>query len=720
MEGFLFQATIYLGAAVIAVPLASRMGLGSVLGYLLAGLVIGPILGIVGSETADLQHFAEFGVVMMLFLIGLELEPRVLWAMRDRLIGLGGLQVVLTTLLIMGGGMALGLTWSVALAVGLAFALSSTAIVLQTLSEKGLMQTNGGRSAFAVLLTQDVAVIPMLALLPLLALSTLQEDHAHAQPIPETAIAAEATAPVATAGDNAVAGSQGEAGTEAGVADGHGGGDAGLQAGAVPDPSGSEAGHRDVAAGGHGSGDALPESAQMAFAFFDNLPAWGTTLMTLGSVAGIILAGIYLTRPVFSFIHTARLREMYTALALFIVVSIACLMLLVGLSPALGTFLAGVVLANSEFRHELESDLEPFKGLLLGLFFITVGAGINFGVLTAQPVTIVTLTLMVMLAKGLVLYLLTLIFGLHGRDRWLFTLGLAQAGEFGFVLIGFGLQQDVIPADLSQMLYLIVALSMLITPLFFIAYGLLSRRIAGPAAVTHAPDTIDRQGPIIIAGVGRFGQVVNRMIQMSGFRATVLDHDLATIRLMRRFGFKAFLGDPSRPELLHAAGLPDARVLVVAMDDPEVSTRIVKYARKERPDLHIVARAHDRVHVYQLYQAGADDIVREMFDSSLRAARYVLENMGLSEFEAAELEKLFFKLDRQAMLELATLWKPGISVADNEEYVARARQLNKDLETALVDQLDTSRRESDDEGEPGPGAKAQARKQAALKLRKSA
>lgn len=623
MEFFLFQAMIYLAAAVVAVPLASRLGLGSVLGYLLAGIVIGPVLGVVGSETQDLQHFAEFGVVMMLFLIGLELDPKTLWAMRHRLLGLGGLQIVLTTAAIMALCMVLGLQWSVALAVGLALALSSTAIVLQTLSEKKLMQTQGGRSAFSVLLTQDIAVIPMLALLPLLALSV-----------------------VAPAEIPAV------------IAQGH-----------------SDGPNHGIAAAAH--------------SFMDTLPGWGATLLTLGSVAAIILAGVFLTRPVFSFIHATRLREMFTAMALLIVVSIACLMLIVGLSPALGTFLAGVVLANSEFRHEIEADLQPFKGLLLGLFFITVGAGIDFATLFENPFGLIALTIGVMVVKGLILLLLAVLFKLHGRDRWLFTLGLAQAGEFGFVLVGFGLQRNVIPVELSQSVYLVIALSMLLSPLFFIFYEFLSRRSQhGSHGDDMQADDIKETGPIIIAGIGRFGQVVNRMVHMSGFRATVLDRDLAAIRLMRRFGFSSFLGDPTRPELLHAAGLAEARVLVVALDDKKAAVTLVEYARKQRPDLHIVARAHDRIHVYELYRAGANDIVREMFDSSLRAARYVLENLGLSEYEAAELEKLFYKLDRHAMLELAEVWVPGVPVAKNEAYIARAKMLNKELETALVTQLD--------------------------------
>jgi len=329
MGGLLFQAFIYLCAAVIAVPIAKRLGLGSVLGYLLAGIIIGPVIGLVGSETREIQHFAEFGVVMMLFLVGLELQPRMLWQMRNRLIGLGGLQVGITALLIAGATLLMGVYWSVALTIGLIFSLSSTAIVLQTLNEKGLTRTEGGRASFSVLLFQDIAVIPMLALIPLLVLPEL-----------------------------------------AGVAEGK------------------------VAAGGHHGED---------ISLVAGLPGWAHALVVLGAVATVLLGGHFLSRPMFRFIAESRLREIFTASALLLVIGIALLMTLVDLSPALGTFLAGVVLANSEFRHELESDIEPFKGLLLGLFFITVGAGIDFGVLFADFATIIGLTIGVMGIKGLVL-----------------------------------------------------------------------------------------------------------------------------------------------------------------------------------------------------------------------------------------------------------------------------------------------------------------------------
>lgn len=622
MEGFLFQATLYLITMVVAVPFASRLGLGSVLGYLAAGILIGPVLGLVGSETQDLQHFAEFGVVMMLFLIGLELEPRALWAMRSRLLGLGGLQIVLTAVLVTAGLVAFDYDLRIAIAVGVTLSLSSTAIVLQTLSEKKLMQTAGGRNAFAVLLMQDIAVIPILALLPLLALP-----------------GARAIAQAESGGDHA------------------------------------------------------------AISLIESLPAWGVTLVTLGAVVATVAGGHYLVRPLYRYVHAARLREVHTAFALMIVASIASLMLMVGLSPALGTFLAGVVLANSEFRHELESDVAPFKGLLLGLFFITVGAGIDFGVLFGKPLTIIGMTVALMLAKGVVLFLLSLVFRIRGRNRWLFTLGLAQAGEFGFVLVAFSLKQRIIGADLAQTLLLVIALSMLLTPLFFILYDVLGRRLADETTPLKA-DEIDDHQPIIIAGVGRYGQVVNRMVTSSGFKTTVIDHDLKTIQLLRHFGFKGYVGDPTRPELLKAAGLDTARVLVACLDDRDANIQIVRYARRQRPDMHIIARARDREHVYELYRAGADDIVREHFDSSLRMGRYVLENMGLSEYEAHELQALFYKLDREAVRDLAELWKPGVPNEKNPEYVARAKVLNRDLEATLMAKFAKARERRTDQEHP--------------------
>ncbi len=624
MDGFLLQTTIFLGTAVIAVPISARLGMGSVLGYLLAGVLIGPILGLVESSQ-DLMHFAEFGVVMMLFLIGLELDPRALWAMRHKLLGLGGLQIMLTGTAITVGAMWMDQPLRTAIALGMIFALSSTAIVLQTLSEKNLMQTGGGRSAFAVLLTQDIAVIPMLAVLPLLAMDPIMQ--------------------IAADGSIHAAG---------GAEDGHG----------------------------------------TKLSLVEGLPGWGVTLVTLAAVGGVVLAGRYLVRPVFRFIHSANLREMYTAFALLIVIGIALLMTMVGLSPALGTFLAGVILASSEFRHELESDIQPFKGLLLGLFFITVGSQIDFAGFFADPAPILSLTLALIFIKALILFILGRAFGLRGRNQVLFTLSLAQAGEFGFVLISFALQQHVLDTALAEELMLVVALSMLITPLLFIAYDLLSRRM-NESAETRPDDDIDEQGPVIIAGIGRFGQIVNRLVRSAGFKTVVLDHDMRTIELMRRFGVKGFFGDPTRPELLHAAGLGEARVLVVALDDPKAATKLVGFARRDRPDLHIVARAHDRHHTFELFNAGANDIVREMFDSSLRAGRYVLENVGLSEYEAAQAEQAFYKHDRYTIRELAQHWDPKIPTVENKAYITRAKELEKELEMSLLALLETERKEPD-------------------------
>ena len=609
MESFLLQATLYLAAAVIAVPLATRLGLGSVLGYLIAGIVIGPVLGLVGSETQNLQHFAEFGVVMMLFIVGLTLEPQALWAMRTRLVGLGGMQVLLTAAAIMAAFMAFGYAWSIALAIGLTFSLSSTAIVVQTLTEKGLMQTSGGRSAFSVLLSQDIAVIPMLALVPLLAIQGIYNRQ-----------------------------------------------------------SGGEGDHTE------------------ALSLIEGLPGWGVTLVTIAAVAAVILGGTFLTRPVFRYIARSRLREMFTAIALLLVAGIALLMNSVGLSPALGTFLAGVVLANSEFRHELESNLEPFKGLLLGLFFLTVGAGIRFDVLFAGFFTILGLTLAVMFIKGLVLALLGFIFKLRGRSLWLFVLSLAQAGEFGFVMISTSAQTNVIATSLSQQLALIIALSMLLTPALFILFDWLASKF-GEDGTPREYDTIDDTGTVIIVGIGRFGQIVNRMALGTGIKTVVIDHHIDQIDRMRRFGVKGYFGDPTRPEMLQAAGLMDAKILIIAVDDRKAAIKLVKHARSQRPDIHIIARAYDRNHVYALYQAGANDIVREFFDSSVRVARYMLEHMGWSDYDAHRAATEFTHADRHALLELAELWDPDIPPERNTAYIEAAREINKEFFTGFLANL---------------------------------
>ena len=607
MIDFLLIATVLLVSGVISVPLATKLGLGSVLGYLIAGIAISPVLAILHVDVVSLQHFAEFGVVMMLFLVGLELEPRKLWSMRDKLLGLGGLQVITTASIVMAIAMALGQPWSIALAIGLVFALSSTAIVLQTLNEKRLLNSDGGQSAFSVLLFQDIAVIPMLAFIPLLALPEL----------------------VAQAGTMA-------------------------------------------------SSDNGPHGINLV----EGLAGWQVAIVTVFSVATVLFVGTYLTRPLFRFIALAGLREMFTAAALMMVIGIALLMSLVGLSPALGTFLAGVVLANSEYRHELEADINPFKGLLLGLFFITVGASINFDLLFSNLGAIVAMTIGLMLIKALVLCVLALVFKLQGFDRWLLAIGLAQAGEFGFVLLSFTVANHVIPAELASQLMLVVALSMLLTPICFIALEkVFSARMAKKS---READAIDERNDIIIVGNGRVGGLVRRILTAAGYKTTVIDYSASQLEMLRRFGIKAYFGDGRSPELLHAAGIDKAKVLVVAIDDKESITELVRHISQHHPHVYIVARAIDRFHVYDLWAAGCRDIIRETYDSSLRMGRSVFEALGYSLENAQELVDQFDARDRKAMVEMASLYKPDVPVQENKAFVDKVKELTDESYIDLI------------------------------------
>ncbi len=586
---FLADAFLYLLAAVIAVPVAQRLGLGSVLGYLLAGIVIGPLLGLVGAETKEVKHFAEFGVVMMLFLVGLELQPSMLWRLRDRLLGLGGLQVLVTTALVFGICLALGVAWKPALAIGMTLALSSTAIVLQTLEEKGWMKSPPGQSAFSVLLFQDIAVIPMLALLPLLAV----------------------------------------AGHATGGADGHHGG------------------------------------------ALDGLPGWVQTLAILGVIAAIIVAGRYLMRPTFRFIAQSRLREIFTAAALALVVGIALAMDLVGLSPALGTFLAGVVLSGSEYRHELESDIAPFKGILLGLFFISVGAGIDFELLADRPALIFGAAFGLMALKLAVLLALATAFRMRGRQRWLFSLALAQAGEFAFVLFGFAEGAGVIESELVTSLTLSVAITMLLTPLLFIVY----ERVLAPRMVeksSREADEIDERGTAIVAGVGRFGQAVSRILMTNGYRVVGLDHDPALIELWRQIDLKAYYGDATRPDLLHAAGAEEAKLFVAALDDREKQTALVEYVARNLPECRILARAADRHHVYELEKAGAHVVEQELFESAIAAGRRALIELGTHPFKAEHQARAFRQHDGDMLDDLRERWHES-GVDRRYIDIARAR-----------------------------------------------
>ena len=611
MTEFLLLAFILLVAGVVSVPIASRFGLGSVLGYLLAGMALSPLLGFLSVDVIQLQHFAEFGVVMMLFIIGLELEPKRLWAMRKRLIGLGGGQVVLTTLILAGISMLSGNDWRTALAIGMILALSSTAIVLQTLEEKGLLKTQGGEASFSVLLVQDVAVIFILAVLPLLAAPELLAQAA-----------------------------------------GQGG-----------------------------------ENSSHGPSLVEGLPAWLAGIVTLGSVGVVVLIGTYLTRPIFRFIAMAGLRELFTAAALMFVVGIALLMYLVGLSPALGAFIAGVVLANSEYRHELEADINPFKGLLLGLFFITVGAGIDFALAYDLAGAVVFWTAVLLATKMAILFVIGKAFKLHGQDRWLFTLGLGQSGEFGFVLISFALGNAVLSQEGASLLLLVIAFSMLLTPLLFI----LHERVIAPRYASGSQreaDDIHEANDIILAGRGRVGGIVDRMLEAAGYKATVIDYDSRHIANMEKFGTRAYFGDATRPDLLASAGIAKAKLLIVALDDKEQIDKLASYVVQNFPKVHVIARAVDRDHVFKLWAIGCRDIIRETYDGAIRIGRSAYEALGHDRQAAKAMADTFEEADRSTMIEFANVYKIDVPAWENDELIAKVRELRKDWDPKLRQMMD--------------------------------
>jgi len=594
-EGVLGQAFVYLCAAVVFVPLAKWSGLGAVLGYLLAGVAIGPwVLGLVGTEGSHVMHFAEFGVVMMLFLVGLELRPALLWQLRRPILGLGGLQVIGTVAAVMAAAMALGLDWKVALAVGMVLAMSSTAIVLSSLTERGLLKSQGGQAGFSVLLFQDIAVIPILAIFPLLAVGAVADD---------------------------------------------GGGDR---------------------------------------------PAWLSALLLLGAVAGVVLAGRFVIRPMFRFLAMVKLRESFTAAALLIVVGIALLMQLVGLSPALGTFLAGVVLADSEYRHELEADVEPFKGLLLGLFFISVGAQIDFGLIGREPATIAGVVLGAMVVKAVILYGLARLFRLGRPARWLFAFSLAQVGEFAFVLLSFGVQNQVFGEAVAAPLVAATAISMVLTPVLFVVL----ERWVLPAVTDDEADrrpqdeVIDHgDAPVVFAGYGRFGQIVGRILRANRIPCTVLDLDPEMVDVLGRLGVKAYYGDASRIELLHAAGCERARLFVLAVDDAAEATKIAETVRHNFPHLKILARARDRPHFFELKKLGIPHIRRETFGSAYELGIVALQELGYRSYTAQRLARRWRDHEERELEELSQVWGQG-----RDAYFARAKLAIEEAERLMRDE----------------------------------
>ena len=588
------MAVIYLAAAIIAVPIAKRLGLGSVLGYLIAGIVIGPFaLGLVGDQT-DVMHFAEFGVVMMLFLVGLELHPARLWKLRKSILGLGGLQVLVTSaLLFIVCYSLLDLRWETALAIGLMLALSSTAIVIQTLTEKGWIKQEAGQNAFSVLLFQDIAIIPILALLPLLAFS-------------------------------------------------------------------------DIA-----------NTASTHSSLIEHYPAYGQVLIALLVIAAIILAGKYISAPLFRYIAETRLRELFTLFALFLVIVISVIMKNIGLSPALGTFLAGVVLAEIEFRHELEADIEPFKGLLLGLFFITVGASIDFPLLMTEFSLVVLLVCGLIIIKAVVLYVLAIAFNIKSKQKFLFTLALAQGGEFAFVLLSVTTSLNILTPDQTKITTLVVAISMLMAPLLLMFYDKVINRETTSQPNFDSLNEIEATKNVIIAGYGRFGQIIGRLLTAQGYHLSILDHSSGQIELLRRFGNKVFYGDAARKDLLDASGANDAQLLVIAIDDADKILEIASLAQKHYPHLKIAARAIDRRHAYQLMKLGINTFKRETFDSALNLGVDALTLLGNDEEISIRAGKLFAVHDNDSLLELAELW------GDDHSYGIASKQRTEDLKQVL-------------------------------------
>ena len=608
---WLTYGLMYLSAAVLAVPLAKALGLGSIIGYLAAGIAIGPWgLGLV-SNVQDILHFAEFGVVLMLFLVGLELQPSRLWAMRRPIFGTGSAQVLGCAAVLFAAGWLAGLPWRISLVAALGLALSSTAIALQVLAERNLMRTSSGRAGFSILLFQDVAAIPILALLPLL----------------------------------------------------------GAAAGAGDD---------------HSAGEVLLEA-----------------LKIVGVIGAIVLGGRLLLRPLLRWIAKSRTPEIFTAASLLLVVGIAYLMVMVGLSMALGAFLAGVLLADSEYRSELEADIEPFKGLLLGLFFIAVGMSIDFGVLMRSPWLMAGILLGFLALKAVVIYTLAKVAGVPYQERPVFTLLLAQGGEFAFVVFQAAAGAQVFSAETASLLIGAVALSMLISPLLLVLVdrALLRRYAQLKTAAPPAQEISEPQeAPVIIAGFGRYGQIVARVMLTQGIPTTVLDHSVEILEIARAFGYRVFYGDATRLDLLRIAGAEHARVLVVAVDDPEQSLKIVTLARKHFPQLQVVARARDLTHWNALRDLGVTLVQRELFESSLASARTVLELMGQSPTLAQEMTRRF----REHNITLADRMYPHHK--DRAKMVAVAREGRAQLaEQMAKERQEHTEREAKAQVYPGYG-----------------
>jgi len=593
MEAFLLQLFIFLASAAIAVPIAKKLGLGSVLGYLIAGIVIGPFGVSIIHDVEEVMHFTEFGVVMMLFLVGLELKPSLLWSMRLPILGMGGMQVIATSMVISGVAFYF-LPWQQALAVGLILSLSSTAIVLQTLQEKGQMDTDAGRSVFSVLLFQDLAVIPMLAGFPLLATIAI--------------------------------------------------------------------------AGGDSHGSTLFD--------ISTLPSYLRVGATVGAIVAVFFLGKFACRPIFRAIAATGVREIFVAAALSLVVGTSLLMLVVGLSPALGAFLAGVVLADSEYRHELESDIEPFKGLLLGIFFISIGASLNFTLISHEIALIASITGALIAIKWLVLQLTGMIFKVDKKSRSLFAIALAQGGEFAFVLFQFAKLNGVLPVSTIEPLISAVAISMFLAPLLFIFHEKVLQK-TDTSTEDRANDEIDKSGhKVILAGFGRLGTDVGRFLISSGIKPVILDNDVVNINVLRKLGFEVYYGDATRLDLLESAGAAEAELLIVTMGG-ERATHLVELAKKHYPHLKVVVNAADRNAAFEMMNLGVNHIHRETFGSALALGQDAIQQLGIDPYEAHRLMRIFKKKDEEMMPELYEIR------CEEDNYVSMYQKHHEHLEELM-------------------------------------
>lgn len=601
-NNFFIQAIIYLAAAVIFVPIAKKIGLSSILGYLFAGIIIGPfVLGLIGQRGEDIMHFAEFGVVMMLFLIGLELDPYKFWKMRRFILGMGSIQVFVTTLVIfLCGYFFIGWSWQTALAIALALSLSSTAIVLQTLKEKGLSNTSMGRSSFAVLLFQDIAVIPILAFIPLLAVTEFNE------------------------------------------------------------------------------------TIVVNKSFISEFPGWLKTLVVFSAIGLVYISGRFLVVPFLHIIAKTRLQELFTATALLLVVGVSYLMQLVGLSPALGAFMAGVVLANSEFKHELEGDIAPFKGLLLGLFFIGVGTSINFDLIFENPVFIILCVLFLTIIKFMVLFGVGKLYKKSSDQNLMFAFGLSQAGEFGFVIMSFCMQISIIELTIANQVLAVIALSMFLTP-FLILFNekIIDPNFGVKEIAKENVVEIEEHNEVIIAGFGHFGSTIGRLLRANGVHATVLDHDSERVDMLRKIGFKVYYGDATRKELLEAAGVKKAKLFIAAIDNPTVNLTMIELLRKNYPNLKILSRARNRIDAFELLDHGIEQFYRETLYTAVHLGVDALVEMGHRKYSATRQGQRFIKYDDETTRRIASKRHDRMSflATIKDELEMQEELLKNDLQT---------------------------------------